>query len=77
MKCQLFYGSVSGSVKVWDFGSGQEIKWKPGRPSDEELSITGLLFSELEGDRVIIVSGWNNRIRILLVRIRRGAKYSV
>ena len=59
--------SYSGSIKIWDFGAGQCIKEKKGRQSDEDLSITGLVYSKLEEDRVIIASGWNNKIRILLV----------
>ena len=62
-----FLTLYSGSIKIWDFGAGQCIKEKKGRQSDEDLSITGLVYSKLEEDRVIIASGWNNKIRILLV----------
>ena len=61
------YIFILGSIKIWDFGAGQCIKEKKGRQSDEDLSITGLVYSKLEDDRVIIASGWNNKIRILLV----------
>lgn len=58
----------AGSIKIWDFGSGQCIKEKQGRASEEDLSITGLVYSKLEDDRVLIASGWNNKLKILLVR---------
>ena len=63
----ITFGFILGSIKIWDFGAGQCIKEKKGRQSDEDLSITGLVYSKLEDDRVIIASGWNNKIRILLV----------
>ena len=70
---QLFKSEflISGSIKIWDFGAGQCIKEKKGRVSDEDLSITGLVYSKLEDDRVIIASGWNNKLRMLLVRTIR------
>lgn len=60
---------LTGSIKVWDFGSGQEIKGRPGRTSDEDLSITGLMYTSIDGDRCILAAGWNNKIRLILVRI--------
>jgi WD40 repeat protein len=59
--------NFSGSIKIWDFGSGQCIKEKTGRTSEEDLSITGLMYSKLEDDRILIASGWNNKLKILLV----------
>lgn len=56
-----------GSLKVWDFGSGQVLKERQGRTTDEDLSITGLAFYFLAGDRVILASGWNNKIKMILV----------
>ncbi|KAL4237521.1 WD repeat-containing protein 64 [Mactra antiquata] len=63
---RLASGAFDGSIKIWDFGSGQCIKEKSGRSSDEDLSITGLMYSKLEDDRVLIASGWNNKLKILL-----------
>ncbi|XP_064601013.1 WD repeat-containing protein 64-like [Liolophura sinensis] len=63
---RLASGAYDGSLKVWDFGSGQEIKWKTGEGTDEDLSITGLIYSQLGVERVILVSGWNNRVKIIL-----------
>ena len=58
---------MTGSVKIWDFGSGQCIKEKAGRASDEDLSIVGLVYSKLDEDRVLIAAGWNNKLKMFLV----------
>ncbi|XP_053404636.1 WD repeat-containing protein 64-like isoform X4 [Mercenaria mercenaria] len=63
---RLASGAFDGSIKIWDFGSGQCIKERQGRASEEDLSITGLMYSKLEDDRVLIASGWNNKLKILL-----------
>ncbi|XP_069117612.1 WD repeat-containing protein 64-like isoform X5 [Argopecten irradians] len=63
---RLATGAFDGSVKVWDFGSGQEIKCRPGRASDEDYSITGMMYTHLTGDRVILAAGWNNKIKLIL-----------
>ncbi|KAJ8309097.1 hypothetical protein KUTeg_013971 [Tegillarca granosa] len=63
---RLASGALDGSIKVWDFGSGQEIKGRPGRTSDEDLSITGLMYTSIDGDRCILAAGWNNKIRLIL-----------
>ncbi|KAL3874237.1 hypothetical protein ACJMK2_037280 [Sinanodonta woodiana] len=63
---RLATGAFNGSIRIWDFGSGQLIKKRDGRPTDEDLSISGLVYSFLESDRVLIASGWNNKIRIFL-----------
>ena len=55
---------------MWDFGSGQEIKWKAGRGTDDDLSlgITGLQYCTLDGERHLVAMGWNNRVKLLLVK---------
>ncbi|XP_021348111.1 WD repeat-containing protein 64-like isoform X3 [Mizuhopecten yessoensis] len=63
---RLATGAFDGSVKVWDFGSGQEIKSRSGRASDEDYSITGMMYTHLTGDRVILAAGWNNKIKLIL-----------
>ncbi|XP_052769281.1 WD repeat-containing protein 64-like isoform X3 [Mya arenaria] len=63
---RLASGAFDGSLKIWDFGSGQCIKEKSGRASEEDLSIVGLLYSKLDDDRVLIAAGWNNKLKILL-----------
>lgn len=59
-------GGFDGSIKVWDFGSGQVIKKKSGRHSEEDLSIVGMSYTYFQGDRVLLAVGWNNKIRMLL-----------
>ncbi|CAC5391588.1 unnamed protein product [Mytilus coruscus] len=63
---RLATGGFDGSIKVWDFGSGQELKHKSGRQSDEDLSIVGMKYWNLDKDRVILTAGWNNKIRMIL-----------
>ncbi|XP_052272714.1 WD repeat-containing protein 64-like isoform X3 [Dreissena polymorpha] len=63
---RLASGAFDGSIKIWDFGSGQCIKEKSGRASDEDLSITGLVYAKLEDDRILIASGWNNKLKVFL-----------
>ena len=54
---------------MWDFGSGQELKWKSGRGHNDDLavSITGLQYCVVEGERCIVALGWGNRLRLFLV----------
>ena len=54
---------------MWDFGSGQEIKSKPGKGTDEnDLSIIGLQYCDYNNVRCLICLGWNNKLRILEVK---------
>ncbi|KAK2162660.1 hypothetical protein LSH36_94g03011 [Paralvinella palmiformis] len=57
-------GACDGSVKVWDLGSGQQIKHKIGRGTDDDLSINGLFYSTVEGERALVIQGWNNKLRV-------------
>ncbi|XP_048734937.1 WD repeat-containing protein 64-like isoform X6 [Ostrea edulis] len=59
-------GGLDGSIKVWDFGSGQVIKKKSGRQTDEDISIVGMAYTYYQGDRVLLAVGWNNKIKMLL-----------
>lgn len=52
---------------MWDFGSGQVIKKKSGRQTDEDISIVGMAYTYYQGDRVLLAVGWNNKIKMLLV----------
>nr|KAG5712352.1 hypothetical protein BaRGS_023931 [Batillaria attramentaria] len=63
---RLVSGAFDGSLKVWDFGAGQVIKSKAGRGTDEDLSITGLVYQRFYDDHVIVASGWTNKIRLML-----------
>lgn len=75
--CLLFIPVLVGlgSIKIWDFGAGQEIKCKLGRKSDEDMSITGLVYFKRDDDRVVLATGWNNRIRLLLVSVQLESLY--
>ncbi|PVD26800.1 hypothetical protein C0Q70_14479 [Pomacea canaliculata] len=63
---RLASGAFDGSLKVWDFGAGQCIKCKAGRSTDEDLSITGLVYQRFYDDHVIVASGWTNKIKLVL-----------
>ena len=58
---------LAGSLKIWDFGSGQEIKCKTGKGEDNDYSVTGLAYCTIEGERCVIGAGWNNKLKIFLV----------
>ncbi|XP_071795581.1 WD repeat-containing protein 64-like isoform X1 [Asterias amurensis] len=66
---RLASGALDGSLKVWDFGSGQEIRsWMPNLESergDEDIGVTSLLYIEVNERRCIVASGWNNKLRLL------------
>lgn len=62
--------ALTGSIKVWDFGSGQEIKLKPGKGApDEDLSVVSLQYITHGGERCLVAVGWYNTIRMLVVRL--------
>ncbi|XP_071080173.1 WD repeat-containing protein 64-like [Haliotis cracherodii] len=63
---RLVSGGYDGSIKIWDFGAGQEIKSKSGRGTEEDFSITGLIYKKYRDDYIIVAAGWNNKIRLLL-----------
>ncbi|XP_078673590.1 WD repeat-containing protein 64-like [Branchiostoma floridae x Branchiostoma belcheri] len=60
-------GALDGSIKVWDFGSGQEIKVLPALAGekDEEAGVTALAYVLYEEQRCITALGWNNRLRLI------------
>ncbi|XP_064622276.1 WD repeat-containing protein 64-like isoform X2 [Lineus longissimus] len=64
---RLATGGSDGSMKVWDFGAGQEIKEKSGKgPDQEEFTLVEIQYCTVEEKRCIVAIGWKNRIRILL-----------
>ena len=52
---------------MWDFGSGQDIKWREGRGTDDDHSVLGLQYCEVDGQRCIVALGWNNHLHVYLV----------
>ena len=59
----------SGSIKVWDFGSGQLYKTFPEEQAKvkHEDTITGLAFCTIQNKRCLLVSAWGRKIRIMEV----------
>jgi WD40 repeat protein len=64
---RLATGGSNGSIKVWDFGAGQELKHKQGRKSRDDLSIFSLVYTKLNDELYIVAFGWNNKIRLFHV----------
>ena len=60
-------GIIIGSIKVWDLGSGQQIKHKLGRGTDDDYSINGMFYCTIDGERSLIIQGWNNKLRLYKV----------
>ncbi|KAJ7389765.1 WD repeat-containing protein 64 [Desmophyllum pertusum] len=58
---------VSGSIKVWDFGSGQLYKTYPDEQTKRrhEDTITGLVYHTMYNKRCLLVSSWGKKIRIM------------
>jgi len=73
---RLATGAEDGSVKVWDAGSGQELKHckslgggKRGKDDEGQYGVVGLSFCDVEGERCIVVIGLPNRIFLLSVKL--------
>ena len=54
---------------MWDFGSGHQIKHKIGRGKDDEHMINGLFYCVIERERVLVVQGWSNKLRMFRVGV--------
>ncbi|CAH1792147.1 unnamed protein product [Owenia fusiformis] len=63
---RLATGAIDGSVKVWDTGSGQVIKHKEYKGIEEDVAINSLHFCDVEDQRCILLSGWGNKLKLLL-----------
>ena len=59
----------TGSIKVWDFGSGQLYKRYPDETTKKkrEDTITGLAYHTMYNKRCLLVSSWGRKIRIMEV----------
>lgn len=71
-KCKyvkIEFSLQSGSIKVWDFGSGQLYKMFPEEQAKvkQEDTITGLAFCTIQNKRCLLVSAWGRKIRIMEV----------
>ncbi|XP_044163661.1 WD repeat-containing protein 64 isoform X2 [Acropora millepora] len=64
---RLATGAYNGSIKVWDFGSGQLYKMYPEEQAKvkHEDTITGLAFCTIQNKRCLLVSAWGRKIRIM------------
>ncbi|XP_015749343.1 PREDICTED: WD repeat-containing protein 64-like [Acropora digitifera] len=64
---RLATGAYNGSIKVWDFGSGQLYKMFPEEQAKvkHEDTITGLAFCTIQNKRCLLVSAWGRKIRIM------------
>lgn len=59
---------MDGSLRVYDFGSGQDMKRRDGRGGEGEFAILGLAYvNSPAGERWIIVAGWGNKLKLLSV----------
>ena len=73
-----WYPLPAGSVKVWDFGSGQEIKVKAGKGAPEEdLSVLGIRYVTYDNERCLLAIGWNNHIRVMLVSMGHALRFCI
>ena len=64
---RLATAGSNGSIKVWDFGAGQELKHKKGKKSREDLSISTLMYTKIKDVLYLIVTETSNKIKIYLV----------
>uniref|UniRef100_A0A4W3IUI9 WD repeat domain 64 n=1 Tax=Callorhinchus milii TaxID=7868 RepID=A0A4W3IUI9_CALMI len=65
----LITGAFDGSLKLWEFATGEEIKSLPpaAESSEEDRSICQLTFLRQQNPRLILALTWNNTIQIIQV----------
>ncbi|XP_041107606.1 WD repeat-containing protein 64-like [Polyodon spathula] len=63
----LVTGGVDGSLKVWDFESGQDLKWKPPEAKHKEgdQSLVKLVYLSSGDQRSILTLNGNGAVQIL------------
>ncbi|XP_028395926.1 WD repeat-containing protein 64-like [Dendronephthya gigantea] len=64
---RLITGGYDGSMKVWDFGSGQLHKSYHHSLKDSDIkdsTITGVVYFHLNGKQCVLVSSWGHTIRV-------------
>lgn len=64
---RLATAGVNNSIKIWDFGAGQELKYKRGiKHVDQDYCIKNMCYNKSQNDLYLICFGWNNSIKIFL-----------
>ena len=66
---RLATGAVNGSIKIWDFGAGQELKHKKGKKNREDLSIFSMAFIKILDELFLLVTETSNKIKIYKVSL--------
>lgn len=64
---RLATGASDGSIKIWDFGSGQELKVSRGRLHVDNCGIVGLFFCQVDGNRCLTAVGRGNHVMLFSV----------
>lgn len=60
---RLATAAVNNSIKIWDFGAGQELKHKRGRRT-QETCISGIQYVKVGEENYVLTFGWNNKIKM-------------
>ena len=67
---KLITGAANGSIKIWDFGSGSNLKSKQDLISnDNDLRIISINYLKIRDQSLLFACGWGNKIRIFYVII--------
>ena len=61
---RLATGGSNGSIKIWDFGAGQELKHKKGKKSRDDLSILKLVYTKQNDDLFLIAIEATKKIKM-------------
>ena len=71
---RLVTGAKNGSIKVWDFSAGQELKHRQhelqndeNEPPNEKIGICDIYYVKIKEDLFITVFGKDNKIQMFLV----------
>jgi WD repeat-containing protein 64 len=63
---RLATAGVNNSIKIWDFGAGQELKHKRGnKQADKDYCIKNMCYNKSQNSELYLICfGWNNKIKI-------------
>jgi WD40 repeat protein len=65
---KLITGAINGSIKIWDFGSGSNLKSKQDITSnDNDLKIISINYLKIKDQLLLFACGWGNKIKIFYV----------